>query len=308
MLNKIIVTGSMNMDMVVKTDHIPKPGETVLGGTFFMNPGGKGANQSVAIARLGAEVVFIGKIGDDIFGKQSAQLFDEEGVDIGGIISDESSSSGIALITVDRQGENSIVVAPGANAKLSPADVSAAIKRYANYKILLLQLEIPMETVACALQTGKELGMKVILNPAPANKEVKNYFHLIDIITPNEHEAEMLSGIKIENLDYAQAAARKLQEMGVKNVIITLGKSGAVVLENDDFYHVPAPVVEAVDTTAAGDVFNGALAVALSEGKSLKEAAGFGCIAASIAVTRMGAQSSIPYRNEFILEQMKKMK
>lgn len=163
-----------------------------------------------------------------------------------------------------------------------------------------------METVACALRTGKELGMKVIVNPAPANKEVKDYFNLIDILTPNEHEAEMLSGIKIENLADAQAAARKIQEMGVKDVIITLGKAGAAILENGSFYHVPARVVEAVDTTAAGDVFNGALAVAISEGKSLKEAAEFGCIAASIAVTRMGAQASIPYRNELILELMKK--
>ncbi|RZM30127.1 MAG: ribokinase [Pedobacter sp.] len=307
MLNKIIVVGSMNMDMVVKTDRIPRPGETVLGGTFFMNPGGKGANQSVAIARMGGDVVFIGKIGDDIFGKQSAQLFDEEGVDISGIISDENSSSGIALITVDQHGENSIVVAPGANAKLSPEDVTVAIKRYEHYKFLLLQLEIPMETVACALKTGKELGMRVILNPAPANEGIKDYFNLIDIITPNEHEAEMLSGIKIDNMDSAEVAARRLQEMGVKNVIITLGKSGAVILEDDHFYHVPAPEVEAVDTTAAGDVFNGALVAALSEGKTLKEAAEFGCIAAAIAVTRMGAQSSIPYRNEFILEQMKTM-
>ncbi len=302
MASKIIVTGSMNMDMVVKTSHIPKPGETVLGGTFFMNPGGKGANQAVAVARMGGEVVFIGKIGDDVFGRQSSQLFEEENVDIGGIISDENTSSGIALITVDSEGENSIVVAPGANANLSPEDVRKAISKYEDYKILLIQLEIPIETVAFTMQTGKDLGMKVILNPAPANIFIQEHFHLIDIITPNEHEAEMLSGIPIHNLDDARLAALKLQEMGVKDVIITLGKQGAAVLENGEFYHVEAPIVETVDTTAAGDVFNGALTVALAEGKNLKEATQFACKAASIAVTRLGAQSSIPFRKEILLE------
>lgn len=302
MASKIIVTGSMNMDMVVKTSHIPKPGETVLGGTFFMNPGGKGANQAVAVARMGGEVVFIGKIGDDVFGRQSSQLFEEENVDIGGIISDENTSSGIALITVDSEGENSIVVAPGANANLSPEDVRKAISKYEDYKILLIQLEIPIETVAFTMQTGKDLGMKVILNPAPANIFIQEHFHLIDIITPNEHEAEMLSGIPIHNLDDARLAASKLQEMGVKDVIITLGKQGAAVLENGEFYHVETPIVETVDTTAAGDVFNGALTVALAEGKNLKEATQFACKAASIAVTRLGAQSSIPFRKEILLE------
>jgi ribokinase len=302
MASKIIVAGSMNMDMVVKADRIPRPGETVLGGAFFMNPGGKGANQAVAVARMGGEVVFIGKIGDDVFGRQSSQLFDEEGVDIGGIISDENSSSGIALITVDQEGENSIVVAPGANANLSPEDVKNTISKYADHKILLIQLEIPMETVAFTMKTGMEMGMKIILNPAPANIFIQEHFHLIDIITPNEHEAEMLSGIRINDLSDARVAALKLHEMGVKDVIITLGKLGAAVLENGEFYHVEAPVVETVDTTAAGDVFNGALAVALAEGKSLKEATHFACRAASIAVTRLGAQSSIPFRKEIFLE------
>lgn len=292
------------MDMVVKTSHIPKPGETVLGGTFFMNPGGKGANQAVAVARMGGEVVFIGKIGDDVFGRQSSQLFDEESVGIGGIISDENSSSGIALITVDSEGENSIVVAPGANANLSPEDVKNAISKYADHKILLIQLEIPMETVAFTMQRGRELGMKIILNPAPANLFIQDHFHLIDIITPNEHEAEMLSGVRINNLSDAHTAALKLHEMGVKDVIITLGKLGAAVLEDGEFYHVEAPVVETVDTTAAGDVFNGALAVALAEGKSLKEATNFACRAASIAVTRLGAQSSIPFRKEILLDRI----
>jgi len=301
MTNKIIVAGSMNMDMVVKTSHIPQPGETVLGGTFFMNPGGKGANQAVAVARLGGDVVFVAKIGDDIFGRQSSQLFDEEGVDTGGILSDEGSSSGIALITVDAVGENSIVVAPGANAKLEPTDVEAALKKYPEGKILLIQLEIPMHTVEFAARYAGSKGIMVILNPAPANVHVSKLFHLIDIITPNVNEAEMLTGIKINNIDDAKKAAQFMHNLGVKHVIITLGKQGAVILENEKFHHIPAPEVETVDTTAAGDVFNGALAVALAEGKDLVDATTFACSAASIAVTRLGAQSSIPYRNEIFL-------
>jgi ribokinase len=298
---KIIVAGSMNMDMVVKTSHIPQPGETVLGGTFFMNPGGKGANQAIAVARLGAEVAFIGKIGDDIFGRQSSQLFEDEGVDIAGLVADEDQPSGIALITVDEKGENSIVVAPGANAKLYPEDVENSFKNYPDAQILLVQLEIPLNTVQFAAELAKKQGVKVILNPAPANKSVPDFYKLIDIITPNVTEAEMLTGIKITDSDSALVAAKKLRSFGVPTVIITLGSSGAILLDGEDFHHIDAPKVTAVDTTAAGDVFNGALAVAISEGKPLPEATAFACKAASIAVTKLGAQASIPYRNEVVL-------
>lgn len=304
MSSKIIVVGSMNMDMVVKTTHIPQPGETVLGGSFLMNPGGKGANQAVAVARLGGDVAFIGKIGDDIFGKQSAQLFDEEGVDTSGILSDRESPSGIALITVDEAGENSIVVAPGANAHLDPMDVEVALDRYPEGKILLIQLEIPMRTVEFATRIARHKGLQVILNPAPANKAVLEMLNQVDIITPNVHEAEMLSGVRIIDIDSAKRAAEGIQALGVKHVIITLGKQGAALLENGVFYHIPAPVVETVDTTAAGDVFNGALAVALSENKTLIDSVSFACRAASIAVTKMGAQASIPFRNEVLLSVM----
>lgn len=304
MSNQIIVVGSMNMDMVVKTSHIPQPGETVLGGSFFMNPGGKGANQAIAVARLGGKVAFIGKIGDDIFGKQSFQLFDEEGVETSGILSDRESSSGIALITVDEQGENSIVVAPGANARLEPADVKSVSDKYPECEILLMQLEIPMETVAFAAKHARERGLLVIVNPAPANKLVHSLFPLIDILTPNVTEAEMLSGIRITDIESAKQAATHIHGQGVKHVVITLGKDGAAVLDNGNFAHIPAPVVETVDTTAAGDVFNGALAVALSEGKNLTDATAFACRVASISVTKMGAQSSIPYRNEVLLKSM----
>jgi ribokinase len=298
---KIIVAGSMNMDMVVKTSHIPQPGETVLGGTFFMNPGGKGANQAIAVARLGAEVAFIGKIGDDIFGRQSSQLFEDEGVDIAGLVADEDQPSGIALITVDEKGENSIVVAPGANARLHPEDVENSFKNYPDAQILLVQLEIPLNTVQFAAELAKKQGIKVILNPAPANKSVPDFYKLIDIITPNVTEAEMLTGVKITDSDSALVAAKKLRSFGVPTVIITLGSSGAILLDGKDFHHIDAPKVTAVDTTAAGDVFNGALAVAISEGKPLSEATAFACKAASIAVTKLGAQASIPYRNEVVL-------
>ncbi|WP_448104515.1 ribokinase [Pedobacter panaciterrae] len=304
MTSKIIVAGSINMDMVVKTGHIPQPGETVLGGTFFMNPGGKGANQAVAVARLGGEVAFIGKIGDDVFGKQSSQLFDEEGISTLGMLSDPENPSGIALITVDQFGENSIVVAPGANARLEPADVEQAFCLYPEGKILLIQLEIPMLTVEFAARYAHGKGMTVILNPAPANDLTPELFSLIDIITPNANEAEVLSGLKITDIASAKEAAETLRKQGVKNVIITLGKLGAVLLEEDVFYHIEAPEVETVDTTAAGDVFNGALAVAVAEGRSLRDAASFACRAAAIAVTRLGAQSSIPYRNEVLFSSM----
>lgn len=292
------------MDMVVKTSHIPKPGETVLGGSFFMNPGGKGANQAVAVARLGGEVTFIGKIGDDIFGKQSSQLFDEEGVNTNGILSDHDSPSGIALITVDETGENSIAVAPGANAHLEPADVERAMDRYPDGKILLIQLEIPMHTVEFAARYARERGMQVILNPAPANDLVAHMFHLIDIITPNVNEAERLSGVEIVDIPSARRAAESIRAQGVKHVIVTLGKQGAALLENGTFHHIPAPKVETVDSTAAGDVFNGALAVAVAEGKTLADATSFACRAASIAVTKMGAQSSIPFRSEVLLSRI----
>ena len=291
----------MNMDMVVKTSHIPQPGETVLGGTFFMNPGGKGANQAIAVARLGAQVAFIGKIGDDIFGRQSSQLFEEEGVDIAGLVADDDQPSGIALITVDEKGENSIVVAPGANARLHPEDVERSFTKYPEAQILLVQLEIPLDTVQYAAGLAKKQGIKVILNPAPANKSLPDFYNLIDIITPNVTEAEMLTGVKISDTDTALIAAKKLRSFGVPTVIITLGSSGAILLDGEEFHHIPAPEVTAVDTTAAGDVFNGALAVAISEGKSLAEATAFACKAASIAVTKLGAQASIPYRNEVVI-------
>jgi len=299
--SRIAVIGSTNMDMVVKSENIPVPGETVLGGDFLMNPGGKGANQAVAIARLGGKVTFITKVGNDMFGRQFAHTFEEESIDISGILYDSSVPSGVALITVDESGENSIVVASGANQKLSENDVRMCMEKISNVGILLLQLEIPMDTVKFAVQYASSKGIKIILNPAPANRLVPDLYKMVDIITPNTNEAEMLSGIKIIDMESAKKAAEFLIKQGVKNVVITLGVKGAVVLQSEEFHIIPPTKVNAIDSTAAGDVFNGALAIAISEGKSLVEAAKFACLAGSITATRMGAQSSIPYRNEVVI-------
>lgn len=302
---KIIVVGSTNMDMVVKTSHIPVPGETVLGGSFFMNPGGKGANQAVAVARLGGEVIFISKVGNDVFGKQSAQLFDEEGINTFYLLSDDELPSGVALITVDQEGENSIVVASGANASLDPSDLQGAMKEIADARIILMQLEIPMETVEFVARQAAATSASVILNPAPMNTLTPELLQHIDIITPNKTEAEMLSGIRVTDIESARLAAKVIYEKGVKQVVVTMGALGAVIYQDGNTTVVPAQKVEAMDTTAAGDVFNGALAVALSEGKALEDAVHFACTAAAISVTRMGAQSSIPYRNELVAGSMK---
>ena len=294
----ILVVGSTNTDMVIKARHLPRPGETILGGTFFMNPGGKGANQAVAVARLGGQVTFVSKTGSDIFGHQSQQLFEEEGINTSYIFSDSEHPSGVALITVDDKAENCIVVASGANAHLMPADLMKSAEAIQQADLILMQLEIPMDTVEYVAETGHLLGKKVILNPAPAHPLSASLLKHLYMITPNETEAEMISGVKITDEATAIEAARVLSGMGVQNVIITLGSKGALAYCEGNVDFVPALKVEAVDTTAAGDVFNGALTVALSEGRSLTEAVRFACKASAISVTRVGAQASAPYRNE----------
>ncbi|WP_148477001.1 ribokinase [Parabacteroides johnsonii] len=295
---QILVVGSSNTDMVIKAAHLPRPGETILGGTFFMNPGGKGANQAVAIARLGGSVTFICKTGSDIFGHQSQQLFEEEGINTSYVFSDSGNPSGVALITVDEKAENCIVVASGANANLLPSDLEKAEEAIERADLVLMQLEVPMETVCFVADIAWQKGKKVILNPAPAHPLPADLLRHLYLITPNETEAEMITGVKITDESSAGEAARALSGMGVQHVIITLGSKGALIYSNGKAEMVPALKVAAVDTTAAGDVFNGALTVALSEGRSLKEAARFACKASAISVTRVGAQSSAPYRNE----------
>ena len=286
------------MDMVVKADRIPAPGETILSGDFFMNPGGKGANQAVAAARLGGKVTFVSKLGDDMFGKQFAELFKDEGINTSFLLFDPQLPSGVALITVDKSGENSIVVASGANAAMLEEDTDTILHEITSRDIILLQLETPMKVVEHVSAYGAAKNTKVILNPAPAAALSPELLQHLHILTPNETEASIISGIQVTDITSAEKAAKLITGRGVKNVIITLGALGALVCEAGKCSMVNAVRVTPVDTTAAGDVFNGALAVALSEGKTLTEAVQFGCAAAAISVTRLGAQSSIPFRKE----------
>lgn len=297
-MKKIIVIGSSNVDMVVRTSHLPAPGETILGGDFFMNQGGKGANQAVAIKRLGGNLIFMAKLGNDVLGRQSVGYFKKEGIDTRYIALDEDSASGVALISVDDHAENSIVVASGANMLLNEQDVDKMLEEMCEGDILLMQLEIPLQTVEYAARKAFGKGVKVVLNPAPARSLPKELFRHLYMVTPNRIEAEMLTGIKIANDADVEKVAEEICAMGVKNVIITLGSKGCLIREEGVSYRIDAFKVEPVDTTAAGDTFNGALCVGLSEGMDLKQAAVMASKASSIAVTRMGAQSSIPYREE----------
>ena len=297
-MKKIIVIGSSNVDMVVRTSHLPAPGETILGGEFFMNQGGKGANQAVAIKRLGGNLIFMAKLGNDVLGRQSVGYFKKEGIDTRYIALDEDSASGVALISVDDHAENSIVVASGANMLLNEQDVDKMLEDMCEGDILLMQLEIPLQTVEYAARKAFGKGVKVVLNPAPARSLPKELFRHLYMVTPNRIEAEMLTGIKIANDADVEKVAEEICAMGVKNVIITLGSKGCLIREEGVSYRIDAFKVEPVDTTAAGDTFNGALCVGLSEGMDLKQAAVMASKASSIAVTRMGAQSSIPYREE----------
>lgn len=298
MKQKIFVIGSSNTDMVVKSEKLPAAGETILGGAFLMNAGGKGANQAVAAAKLGANVTFVCKTGNDIFGKQAIQGFQKEGINTDFVFTDTENPSGIALILVDAKGENSIAVASGANGNLQITEIAKVIEQISVNDTVLLQLEIPIPTVEFAIKECFERGAKVILNPAPATILSESIFKYIHIITPNETEAELLTGIKVTNLATAEQAALNLMEKGIKNVIITLGSQGAYLKNENKNCLIPTTKVEAIDSTAAGDVFNGALAVALSEGKDFEHAIQFACQAAAISVTRMGAQTSAPFRSE----------
>lgn len=298
-MNKnIIVIGSCNTDMVIKVDRLPVPGETVMGGSFLMNPGGKGANQAVAAARLNGNVYFIAKTGNDLFGKRSIEQYEDEGIHVGNIYSDPDLPSGVALITVDVNGENSIAVASGANGSLSPKDIQQAQSVIEKGDILLMQLEIPIETVEYAAKLASEKGIKVILNPAPARSLSDALLKNLYMIIPNETEAEILSGIKVTDWESAKKAANIISAKGVDIVVITMGAKGAFIKEYDQYYEVSVPKVKALDTTAAGDTFCGSLCVALSEDMKVVDAVKFACKCASITVTRMGAQSSLPYRKE----------
>ena len=297
---KIVVVGSSNTDMVVQTPHIPAPGETVLGGEFIMAAGGKGANQAVAAARLGAEVTFVARVGQDVFGEQALAGFRREGLDTRHVVTDPEAVSGVALIFVDAGGENSIAVAPGANARLSPDDVRRAREVIEAADVLLLQLEIPLETVQMAAEVAHRAGVRVILNPAPAPADPlpAELLTCVDVLTPNESEAGLLIGTKVADTSDAELAARRLIERGVGAVIVTLGARGALAVTPEGQQLVPSFPVDVVDTTAAGDAFNGGLAVALAGKKSLAEAIRFASACGALAATRMGAQPSLPAADE----------
>ena len=294
----IIVVGSSNTDMIIKLDHIPRPGETILGGEFVTAAGGKGANQAVGAARAGGKVTFIARVGRDMFGDQAVAGFRRDGINVNYIIRDLVAPSGVALIFVAKDGENSIAVAGGANSRLSPADVKKARRAFAGATAVVMQLETPLKTVQATAELAAKAGVRVILNPAPARSLPDKLLKLVSILTPNETEAELLTGVKVSDARAAARAADKLLARGVETVILTLGALGAFVAGANVRQLVPGFKVKPVDTTAAGDIFNGALVVALGEGRTLSDAVRFANAAAAISVTRMGAQPSAPTRKE----------
>jgi ribokinase len=298
MNKKTVVLGSSNTDMIIKLDRIPKPGETVIGGEFSTAPGGKGANQAVAASRAGGEVIFIGRVGMDNLGHAAIEGYIRDGINVDHVLCDNDVPSGVALIFVDKNGENSIAVASGANARVSPNDVRKAQNVIASAGMLLMQLEIPLDAVSTAAKIAHDRGVRIILNPAPARPLDNDLLRRISILTPNETETEILTGMKVEDKTGAAEAAEALRARGVETVVITLGSRGAYVSSEEFTGNVPCFPVECVDTTAAGDVFNGALAVALTEGKGIREAVQFASAAAGISVTRMSAQPSAPRRDE----------
>jgi len=295
---KITVIGSSNTDLVAKAPKLPVPGETVLGNDFIIAQGGKGANQAVAIARLGGDVTFVAKLGLDDFGNQAMENFKGGGINTDFVFRDKDSPSGVALIFVGEDGENMIVAAQGANARLSPEDIDEARVAIEGADMLLLQLETPLETVEHAVDIAVEKGIPVILNPAPGRELNQRLIGKIRYLTPNETEAEILTGIKVIDDDTACKAGAKLRGLGADNVIVTMGKHGAILITAQESFLIPAFSVDAVDATAAGDAFNGGLAYALAIGRDLRNAVKFANAVAALAVTRMGAQPSMPTRDE----------
>ena len=298
MSRNIVVVGSSNTDMIIKLDRLPQPGETVLGGDFSTAAGGKGANQAVAAARAGGAVTFVARVGDDMFGRLAVEQFAADGIDVRHVIEDSDAPSGVALIFVDRNGENSIAVASGANAHLTPVDALSARDAVRDAQIMITQLETPIETVRAAVVLASEYGVPVILNPAPAQSLGADILRHVSVLTPNETEAELLTGVKVSTTADAEAASEKLASMGVEAIVITLGSRGAFVFNADHSELIAGFDVQAVDTTAAGDVFNGALAVALAKETPLLEAVHFANAAAALSVTKLGAQPSAPTLDE----------
>lgn len=294
----IVVVGSINMDLVGKTERMPRGGETLLGSDFRMVPGGKGANQAVAVARTGGHVKMLGRVGADIFGERLIANFQENGIDTRLVKETPEVPTGVAIILVDDTGENSIVVVPGANNSVLREDLELARDVLETAKVILVQLEIPLDTVEAVIGMAKQAGVPVILDPGPARPLKPELLAQVDIITPNEHEAQVLAGEKLQGIDEAQKVAVKLLGYGIKTVLLKLGGDGVIIATKEQLEHIPAHEVEVEDTTAAGDSFAGGLAVALAEGYCLRDAVQFANAVGALAVTKLGAQAAIPTRQE----------
>ena len=295
---RIVVVGSSNTDMVVKSPRIPAVGETVTGGQFVMAPGGKGANQAVAAARLGAEVTFLARIGQDMLGDQALAGYRKEGILCDGILRDPQQATGVALILVDDRGENLISVASGANHVFTPQDVERSADRIRSADVVLLQLEIPLETVECAARLAAEAGVRVILDPAPApaGPLPKSLMKYVYCLKPNETEAERLTGIPVRDDNSAHQAADRLLQGGCRSAIVTLGARGAFWADGQRIGFVPGHVVKAVDSTAAGDAFSGGLACALARSQSLEQAVRYASLVGALSVTRSRSSTLAAYR------------
>ena len=300
MPDRIVVVGSLNMDLVACAPRIPVVGETITGHTYFSEPGGKGANQAYAAAKLGGNVAMLGRVGDDDFGRQMKANLQQVGCDVSALLSIPNCTSGIALIFVADSGQNSIIIVPGANDRFSPEDVDQSQEYLKGVALVLLQLENPLPTVLAAARAARRAGARVMLDPAPARPVPEELFELSDIITPNETEAAILAELPPGRLDSDQALeiARRLQQRKAETVIVKLGDQGCLLVTAEGSHLLPAPAVKAIDTTAAGDQFNAGLAVALSEGLDLPSACRFANNAAALSVTRLGAQASAPTRTE----------
>ena len=295
---QVCVVGSLNIDLVVRTPRMPQPGETIRGYDFGVIPGGKGANQAVAAARQGGDVTMIGRVGDDDFGRRHQRCLAQDHINTSYIVVDPDHPTGVAMITLDETGQNSIIIAPEANGCVTPKQIEDAQAAIKQADILLCQLETPIDAITRAIEIAYEAGVQIILNPAPAYQLEQSLLEKVTYLIPNETEAGLLTGIEVNDLETAKEAAEKLHSLGVKTVILTMGENGVLVLHEGTFTHEDAVPVKAVDTTAAGDSFVGSFAVALMEGRSVLEAVRFAKHAGALTVTTFGAQSSLPSRED----------